>query len=149
MDEIKNLPGVDKVLQLSEIKELIKQYNADLVKYSIRKIINTYRDEILAGKPSPSLEKIVSEIQSFTKKTGSKSLRPVINASGIIIHTNLGRAPYGEHILKNVFDVLKGYNNLEFNLCKGTRGQRNDHASEILKFLTGAEDVVIVNNNAA
>ncbi|RLD35852.1 MAG: L-seryl-tRNA(Sec) selenium transferase [Bacteroidetes bacterium] len=146
---LKNLPGVDKVLQLSEIKNLIERYNLSLVTYVIRTVINNSRKEILSGKQAPTTKNIIDGIQLLTKKIADKSLGPVINASGIIIHTNLGRAPYGENLLNSIFDTLKGYNNLEFNLKKGSRGQRNDHASEILKYLTGAEDVVIVNNNAA
>jgi len=146
---LKNLPGVDKVLQLSEIKNLIERYSLSLVTYVIRTVINNSRKEILSGKQAPSTKNIIEGIQLLTKKIADKSLGPVINASGIIIHTNLGRAPYGENLLNSIFDTLKGYNNLEFNLKKGSRGQRNDHASEILKYLTGAEDVVIVNNNAA
>ena len=148
-EELKNLPGVDKVLQLSETKDLIKQFNKDLVTYSIRTVINNYRQDILAGSPSPSKSEINQKIKQTTEKIAQKSLRSVVNASGIIIHTNLGRAPYGTHLLESVFSTLKGYNNLEFNLSKGARGQRNDHASEILRYLTGAEDVVVVNNNAA
>ena len=148
-EELKSLPGVDKVLQLPEIKNLIERYNLSLVTYVIRTVINNSRNEILSGKQAPSQKDIINNIHFLTKKIADKSLQSVINASGIIIHTNLGRAPYGEHLLHSVFDILKGYNNLEFNLIKGSRGQRNDHASEILKYLTGAEDVVIVNNNAA
>ncbi len=148
-EELKYLPAVDKVLHLPEIKKLITQFNKDLVTYVIRTIINDSRQNILLGESSPSLDSIIHKIQISTKKIGSKSLRPVINASGIIIHTNLGRSPYGKSLLNSVFETLEGYNNLEFNLSKGSRGQRTDHASEILKFLTGAEDVVVVNNNAA
>ncbi len=145
----RKLPGVDKLLHLSEIKNLIAQYHLGLVTHVIRTVINSCRNDILSGNPTLSKEEIIEEVFRLTKKIADKSLRPVINASGIIIHTNLGRAPYGRHLLNSVFEVLQGYNNLEFDLAKGSRGQRNDHASEILKFLTGAEDVVIVNNNAA
>ena len=146
---LRRLPGVDKLLHLSEIRNLITQYHLGLVTHVIRTVINSCRNDILLENSSLSKEEIVEEIIRLTKKIANKSLQPVINASGIIIHTNLGRAPYGRHLLNSVFEVLQGYNNLEFDLDKGSRGQRNDHASEILKFLTGAEDVVIVNNNAA
>ena len=148
-EEFKNLPGVDKVLYLSDIKILIKQFNIDLVSYAVRNVIDDARRGILSGKKAPSIEYIISEVKQISQKIGEKSLRSVFNASGIVIHTNLGRAPYGDDLLKSIFDTLKGYNNLEFNLSKGKRGQRNEHASEILKYLTTAEDVVVVNNNAA
>lgn len=148
-EEFKNLPGVDKILNLSEIKTLINKFNKHLVTYAIRSAISDFRNNILSGYSAPTTDELIFKIKLITKKIGSKSLRSVINASGIIIHTNLGRAPYGKDLLNSILPVLEGYNNLEFNIEKGSRGQRNDHASEILKFLTGAEDVVIVNNNAA
>ncbi|NPD46413.1 MULTISPECIES: L-seryl-tRNA(Sec) selenium transferase [unclassified Lentimicrobium] len=147
--QIRNLPGVDKVLQYASIKPLIKKYSKNLVTAVIREVISNYRRQILAGEESLNMDNIGEECVSRIQKIAERSLKPILNGSGIIIHTNLGRAPYGEELLEEVFDVLKGYNNLEFNLAKGSRGQRNDHASEILKYLTGAEDIVIVNNNAA
>jgi len=148
-EELKRLPAVDKVLYLPELQELIKQFNKSLVTHSVRATIDDFRQEILNGQSAPELSEIIKKIRSTSLKIGQKSLKPVINASGIIIHTNLGRSPYGKDLLEDVFDTLKAYNNLEFNLAKGSRGQRTDHASEILKYLTGAEDVVVVNNNAA
>ena len=73
----------------------------------------------------------------------------MINATGVVVHTNLGRAPYSDEIIDEASEILKGYNNLEFDLEKGERGSRNTHLSELLKYLTGAEDVLVVNNNAA
>lgn len=147
--QLQNLPGIDKVLQYPKIKLLIEKYSQDLLTSVIREVISDYRQRILDGEQSLNIDRIEAECISRCQKIAERSLKPILNGSGIIIHTNLGRAPYGEELLEEVFDVLKGYNNLEFNLEKGSRGQRNDHASEILKYLTGAEDVVIVNNNAA
>ncbi len=73
----------------------------------------------------------------------------MINATGIVIHTNLGRAPYSQELLNDTFKVLNGYNNLEFDLDTASRGSRNSHASDLLKYLCGAEDILVVNNNAA
>lgn len=77
------------------------------------------------------------------------SLRPVLNATGIILHTNLGRAPLGESIIDEICSVAGGYSNLEFDLDEARRGSRNSHLRTLLSFLTGAEDAVVVNNNAA
>jgi len=148
-EELKNLPGVDKLLCHSDIKKLIESFGKKLTTYSIRITINHFRKEILSGKNSPSIEQIINRIEKIITDIAKPSLRPVINASGILIHTNLGRSPYGKHILEDVSEIISGYNNLEFDLNKGKRGQRNNHASELIKYLTGAEDVVIVNNNAA
>lgn len=147
--QFQNLPGVDKVLQYTGIKSLVDRYSKELVTSVIRKVVSDFRHKVLQGDANVKFDEIENVVIAKCEKIAERSLKPVFNGSGIIIHTNLGRAPYGEEILEEVFDVLKGYNNLEFNLEKGSRGQRNDHASEILKYLTGAEDVVIVNNNAA
>lgn len=148
-EELRKLPGVDKLLNQKSIQELSDLYGKDLLSFSLRKSIGYFRELILQGESLPSEEVILQYCISQIKKIGSRSLKPVLNASGIIIHTNLGRAPFGEELLLDSVDVLRGYNNLEFDLQKGARGQRNDHASDILQFLTGAEDIVVVNNNAA
>lgn len=149
MKELKNLPGVDKLLCLSEIKSLIDKYGKELVTYSIRKTLEKYREDIKKGSKAPEISEIISLIRFETNHILNGSLKPVINASGVIIHTNLGRSPFGKEMLNEVSELLSGYSNLEFNLEKGTRSDRNIHASKLLKYLTGAEDIVIVNNNAA
>ena len=148
-EEFKKLPGVDKFICLPEVKQMIAQYGEDPVKYATRHVLSGFRNDILNGAKAPDIETLVERVRYLSKKITSNSLRQVINASGIVIHTNLGRAPMGEHLLQSITDVLRGYNNLEFDLLKGKRGHRNDHAADILKYLTGAEDVVVVNNNAA
>ena len=79
----------------------------------------------------------------------SYRLKPVVNATGVILHTNLGRAPLCQEALENIIDVVRGYSNLEFDLEQGKRGSRYDHLRGILCELTGAEDAIVVNNNAA
>jgi len=145
----KSLPAVDKLLSNPEVKLLLSQHGKELVLFSIRNALNHFRDSITKGLPPPSTLQIIDKTKCLINLFGSRSLKKVFNATGVIIHTNLGRSPYGENLLNESFEILKGYNNLEFNLQKGARGSRNDHASEIIKFLTGAEDVLIVNNNAA
>ncbi|HBS85543.1 MAG: L-seryl-tRNA(Sec) selenium transferase [Bacteroidetes bacterium GWF2_38_335] len=147
--ELKKLPGVDKLLNVPEIKTLEGLYGKNLTAYAVRSVIDDFRSLILSGQSLPPQNQIIDKIVSLAHSIGNRSLKPVINASGIIVHTNLGRAPFGAEMLEKVFPVLKGYNNLEFNLNTGERGDRNLHASEILKFITRAEDVVVVNNNAA
>ncbi len=147
--EFKNLISVDKILNIPDIKILTNDYGRKLVLFSIRSSLNFYRSEISRGKVSPSIDEIINHIKNTIRTNCNKSLKKVINATGIIIHTNLGRTPFGEDLLKDSLEVLKGYNNLEFNLQKGSRGNRNDHATELLKYITGAEDAIIVNNNAA
>ena len=147
--EFQKLPAVNKLLNSKNIKPLTEKHGSNLVKYCIREVLNNLRQKLKQHKQIPDtaeIEKIIiSEINSLSKQ----SLKPVINATGVVVHTNLGRSPLGKHLLKESFDTLTAYNNLEFDLEKGKRGHRNTHASKLLKYLTGAEDVVVVNNNAA
>lgn len=147
--ELKNLPSVNKLINLPEIKVLVNEYGRKLVLFSVRNALNFLRAEIISGKSFIEVDEIVFQIKNHLKINSNKSLKKVINATGIIIHTNLGRTPFSEDLIKDSFEVLKGYNNLEFNLQNGSRGNRNDHAIELLKYITGAEDAIIVNNNAA
>jgi len=149
MEELKNLPGVDKLLCMSDVKALIDEHGKDLVTFSIRKTLSFIREQVKKGKKVPPNDEITRLIKENTLSIVNKNIIPVINASGIIIHTNLGRAPFGEALLEEAFDVLKYYTNLEYDLYNARRGNRNDHITELLKYITGAEDVLVVNNNAA
>ncbi|MCF7913012.1 MAG: L-seryl-tRNA(Sec) selenium transferase [Candidatus Cloacimonetes bacterium] len=147
--EYRNLPGVDKLLQSEEGSRLTAKYGLEIVTELLRQTIEQAREEIKQGKKAQTAAEIiaVSEQKLAEKMTGS--LRAVINGSGIVLHTNLGRAPLGERVMADLQRVLTGYSNLEFDLSTGKRGQRNVHVSGILKEITGAEDAVVVNNNAA
>jgi L-seryl-tRNA(Ser) seleniumtransferase len=140
-----NIPSVNVLLNSPEIQKQIQLYGKEFVVFAVRKTLSEVRSE----KEPSRLPDIQQNILNLIKQLSKKSLKPVINATGIIIHTNLGRAPISKSTWTESLEVLNGYNNLEFNLEKGTRGNRNQHASEIIKFLTGAEDVLVVNNNAA
>jgi L-seryl-tRNA(Ser) seleniumtransferase len=144
-----SLPGVDKLLASSPLQPLLAMHGKALVTHCIRESISYFRKTISQGSSPPDQEQIIQHISLLISLYGTRHLKRVINATGIIIHTNLGRAPYGEQMLKETFEVLAGYSNLEFDLESATRGHRNDHARELLKFLTGAEEVLVVNNAAA
>ncbi len=143
---LKNLPGVDKLLINSEIKELINEFSEDLVKFSIRETLTLIRI-----KPPSEINDdiVISRVRNFITLLTQKSLRKVINATGIVVHTNLGRAPFSDTLVDETATTLKGYNNLEYDLENGERGSRHTHLTAKLKYLTGAEDVLVVNNNAA
>ncbi len=148
-EEMKKIPGVDKLLNNNEIKELIDHYGVELVTFSIRKALDEIRKNILAGDKAIDLDEIISQIKIVIRSIGDKSLIEVINGTGIVLHTNLGRALLGDHILDELKPIVSNYSNLEFDLKTGHRGQRNSHISELMKFVTKAEDAVVVNNNAA
>jgi len=144
-----SLPAVGKLLQSAEVKALIGVHGKELILFSLRRVLDHYRMAMAKGATPPDHKEFLETVHSFLARTGARSLKKVVNATGVVIHTNLGRAPLGTAMLKESFDLLTGYNNLEFDLQTGQRGDRNVHAAELLKFLTGAEDVVVVNNNAA
>lgn len=147
--EFRSLPSVDKLISEERIKHLRDVYPHDLVVDLVRQQLERYRLSIALGKPCPSTEEIVDAVCARAQALVSPSLLPVINASGVIIHTNLGRAPLSEEAIAAMNTIARGYSNLEFNLESGTRGSRNDHIENVLCQLTGAEAGLVVNNNAS
>jgi L-seryl-tRNA(Ser) seleniumtransferase len=143
------LPGVDTILANESMQSLLQQHQRELVVYYTREILNELRQSVSQGSLAISLDEIISRIKYKVDLINTKSLKPVINATGVIVHTNLGRAPFGKALLEDANEVLTGYNNLEFDLDNASRGSRYTHVTDILKYLTGAEDVLVVNNNAA
>jgi L-seryl-tRNA(Ser) seleniumtransferase len=147
--KLRDLPAIDSVLQQVEIIKLIDQYGHESITKVIRKVINHQREMILKRKESPDLNRIIQKVKDQVSLMYSPTLKQVLNATGVIIHSNLGRAPIGKKILKEITTVIHDYSNLEFDLKKGIRGQRNDHVIPLLTFITGAEHALVVNNNAA
>jgi L-seryl-tRNA(Ser) seleniumtransferase len=147
--ELRRLPSVDKVISDERIKQLRANYPHDLIVDLARRSLEEARLSIAGGSPSPSLDKIVDSIRAELRALGRLSLRPVINASGIILHTNLGRAPLSQEARRAMEEVAAGYCNLEFDLDSGARGSRDVHIEKLLCQLTGAEAAMVVNNNAS
>jgi len=149
MIALKILPSIDKILSWPETKKLTSDYGLPLTKFAAQSSIREFREQMVAGGDAPAVADIVLKMEAMVKSIGSPSLKPVINGTGIILHTNLGRAPFDKGLFDEVKESLTGYNNLELDLETGQRGSRYGHASKILTFITGAEDVLVVNNNAA
>ncbi len=147
--EFRNLPGVDKVLADERLIRLGGKYPHDLLVSVIRQRLERERLSIAAGKPCSSLDDIVASVSGELETLEKPSLRRVINASGVILHTNLGRAPLSQEALATMKAVSEGYSNLEFRLESGSRGERLVHVEGLLCRLTGAEAAMVVNNNAA
>jgi len=144
------LPSVDELLKSPWGNELLSIYPRTIVLQSIRDVLAAKRKSILDGLTADiTIEILIREIEDKIHKLTSYSLLPIINATGIVIHTNLGRAALSEKILKNILAVGRGYSNLEYDLESGKRGKRHTHTKRLLKQITGAEDAFIVNNNAA
>src|SRR5438132_14292680 len=135
--ELRDLPSVD---------ELAREAGDPLAVDAARAVIERARDEIRAGgDPGDLAARLREELVDARRPR----LRRVINATGIVVHTNLGRAPLADEAVERVAEVARGYSNLELSLGEGVRGSRQDHVAAILRRLTGAEAALVVNNNAA
>ena len=148
---LSQIPAINKILLLDEVKSLIQEYSEVAVKSAIKNYIDEIKQEILNEElhEVPSLEKIVEAVTQIVKSEDKNSLRRVINATGTILHTNLGRSLLSQKIKENIESVAFNYSNLEFDIDNKKRGSRYVHLIDIIKKLTGAEDVLVVNNNAA
>ena len=148
-NRLRLLPSVDSLLSEGKIKELAEIFPHDLVVNLIRENLDLCRTIIAQGRATPVLNEIVENIYNQGHALAKPSLRPLINATGVVLHTNLGRAPLSETAISAMDAVSRGYNNLEFDLESGERGSRHSHLETLLCRLTGAEAALVVNNNAA
>jgi L-seryl-tRNA(Ser) seleniumtransferase len=147
---LKELPSVDEILKGPDGIKWCKEYPRRYVLKAIREIIDIRRREILEVSSSDlSIQGIYKDIELKIQRLSAFSLRPVINATGIVIHTNLGRSILSDRVLENVKRISSAYSNLEYNIEEGKRGKRYAHITQILKEITEAEGSLIVNNNAA
>ncbi len=147
--EYRKLPAVDALLQLPAVALLTAHYGEAPLLAVIRASLATARASIKTGGTAPSVDALVAQCQTLLAQKAESTLAPVINATGVIIHTNLGRAPLSADALRAIEQVASGYSNLEYDLDAGARGSRHSHARQLLATLTGAEDALVVNNNAA
>ena len=147
--ELRKLPAIDRLLQEPDVTALVAQWGHELVVDAARETLEVARAAIRQGNACPSPGALASAIGDRLTHQLRPTLRPVINATGVIIHTNLGRAPLSAEARAAMDAVALGYSNLEYNLEAGQRGSRYVHAEEILCRLTGAEAALVVNNNAA
>lgn len=146
---LRGLPSVDRLLKEPQMQALVARYGRPLTLQALRDCLDSARRSARDGdrsRPTPAWTECVSE--RLTRWL-APSLRPVVNATGVILHTNLGRAPLSEAAQAAVREVASGYTSLEFDLDNGERGQRQAHVESLLIRLTGAEAGMVVNNNAA
>ncbi|OGO24300.1 MAG: L-seryl-tRNA(Sec) selenium transferase [Chloroflexi bacterium RBG_16_50_9] len=147
--EFRRLPSVDRVLSEEQISQLGRDYPHDLLVGIIRQCLERERQSIAEGRPGVSMDGIVASVKASLLGLENPGLRRVINASGVILHTNLGRAPLSKESLAAMEAASSGYCNLEFDMESGTRGSRQVYIEGLLCQLTGAEAALVVNNNAA
>jgi L-seryl-tRNA(Ser) seleniumtransferase len=145
---LRQLPSVDKLLQSNQLAALAEIHGRTLVVEAIRAELDQARRRIMAGEPALSPTRLAEATMARLSAEVRPSLQPVINATGVIIHTNLGRALLSQRAQEAMLRAAAAYSNLEYSLETGTRGSRYSHAADLLCRLTGAEAAVVVNNNA-
>ncbi|UCD36430.1 MAG: L-seryl-tRNA(Sec) selenium transferase [Nitrospiraceae bacterium] len=149
-EQLSQLPQVNEYLTGPRGERWLKVYARSVVVRSIREVIEERRREILGGgAPDLSPDSLAGDIEQAIRRHGAYRLRKVVNASGVVIHTNLGRAVLSDRAIENVVAVAGSYSNLEYDIAGGRRGKRYSHIRDIIRELTGAEDGIVVNNNAA
>ncbi len=151
-DALRKIPKVDALLRHEKWREL-RQYPEELAKHHLREVLEEVRDSIRAGKvlsdAELTVETLIAETARRAALTVSPALKRVINGTGVVIHTNLGRAPLAPSAIARLVAAASGYTNLEYDLEKGERGDRYSHSVALLTRLTGVENALVVNNNAA
>jgi L-seryl-tRNA(Ser) seleniumtransferase len=147
--ELRKLPSVDRLLQTDAVAGLVERHGRELTLEALRAALDDARQAILTGNSAPEAERLIAEVTDRLGTEVRPSLYPVINATGVIIHTNLGRAPLSERARQAMAQVSVGYSNLEYDMGAGARGSRYTHATDLVCRLTGAEDALVVNNNAS
>jgi L-seryl-tRNA(Ser) seleniumtransferase len=149
MSSLRDLPSIDQLLQQPVVTSWISDFGRPLTLDALRQSLDLARQGFYQSKQIPANNEILD--QAFKKLQGwtLPSIQPVINATGVILHTNLGRAPLSQSAIQAIQHVSRGYSNLEFDLHRGQRGSRLVHAEVLLQQLTHAEAALVVNNNAA
>ncbi|HSB65680.1 MAG TPA: L-seryl-tRNA(Sec) selenium transferase [Anaerolineales bacterium] len=149
MSSLRNLPSVDQLLQQARVTGWVVEYGRPLTLEALRVSLEQARHEYDPSIQVPGMDELLDNAQQLLGKWSTPSLQPVINATGVILHTNLGRAPLSQAAIQSVQGVSVGYSNLDFDLTRGQRGSRLVHAETLLTHLTHAEAALVVNNNAA
>lgn len=147
------LPKVDQLLARPELASLEEELPRGIVKQAVRRSLDDLREAILAGEAVDesrlALAAVATQAARLARELARPSLRGVVNATGVVVHTNLGRSLLAETALERLISLNRTYTNLEYDLEEGRRGSRYVHAAQLLADLTGAEAAIVVNNNAA
>ena len=146
---LRQIPSVHQVLGQKSLKSILNRYPRKIVVDAIRKILDNQRKQVLTGKlMAINYQEILSQITAEIEKKEEHHLKPLINATGVVVHTNLGRSLLPQKAIEHLVEVAQRYNNLEYDLNQGKRGNRYSHVEALLCELSGAEAAMVVNNNA-
>jgi L-seryl-tRNA(Ser) seleniumtransferase len=146
--KLRQIPSVEKILESPELKSDIDEFSHPFVAGAVKQAVETIREEVKKGRESVSVQEIVSKVKDIVAEQTSSAMKPVINAAGVVLHTNLGRAPLDEDTLSFIKNISSTYNNLEFDLKDGKRSKRGIFVEKLLCALTSTEAAMAVNNNA-
>src|SRR5258706_8870246 len=147
---LRDLPSVDKLIGHAASLALIEEYGRSMAVEAVRHAVDQARAALMAGgSDAPSDAFLIHTAGEILEQWLFPTLRSVINATGVIIHTNLGRAPLCDSALQALQDTAQGYSTLEYDLASGKRGSRSAHAETLIHQITGAPAALVVNNNAA
>ena len=147
--ELRNLPSVERVVNGTMLSAAVDAHGREMVVELTREVLDGARKRVLAGSAAPAGEEIAEAVLDLIANLAEPSPRPVINTTGVVIHTNLGRAPLSDAALAAADAVGRGYSDLEIDLGTGRRGSRQAHLQSLLQRITGAEAALAVNNNAS
>ncbi len=146
---LRDLPSVDRLIGSKDAERLVATFGRSLTLQALRESLEIARESIREGGSPPDPSALYADTQKILESWLVPSLQPVINATGVIIHTNLGRAPLSHAALEAMKTIGGGYSTLEYDLARGKRGKREIHIEDLLTRLTGAPAALVVNNNAA
>ncbi len=149
MSTLRQIPSVDRLLEHPDIDGLIATYGRKWVTQAIREVLAELRESLQEGHALPTETELLEQVFAKLQAQAQPTLQPVINATGVLIHTNLGRAPLSQAAIEAMEAVARSYSNLEYDLAAGKRSKRDRHVEAYLTRLTGAEAALVVNNNAA
>lgn len=155
IDVLRLLPSVDQILRKPEVQDMMERYARATVTEALRRVLQETRQNIIEGEYNSEINTeaieggLVRALDERLKKESRGKLREVINGTGVVIHTNLGRSPVAERAAADLARLSGVYVNLEYDLQSGERGSRHDIVRDLLRGITGAEDCMVVNNNAA
>ena len=150
---LKRIPKVDEVLKDQRLFVFFGDTPRELVVESVREAVDELRKEILdwdgGNPPVINMDNLIDDVVKKVRGKKQKSLRRVINGTGTILHTNLGRARMSEEAGRNVLEAAMNYSTLEYDLKRGARGSRHDHIEKLIAKIVGTEGAMVVNNNAS
>lgn len=148
--KLRQIPAIEKLLQAAEEQPHFQDKDRKIIAQVLKRTVQKAREKIVKGvSVDISISSLLAAAGDEYMNMMQANLRKVINATGVILHTNLGRAPLSRRAQRHITDVMTGYSTLEYNLESGQRGSRYEHVVSLLRQLTGAEDILVVNNNAA